>query len=112
MAKSTFYYGYPYKQLNKHYSYHGLNLKCSKPPDPEPFHDFPAPLDAYAVKTLDAINISNNSATLVGLLWVAAGAEPAIMVGFEYKPEGEDYYLIVYEMGSFMSTQFELEMNY
>ena len=113
MTKVGFYMGNPYSQLLKHYQYHGINRACPKPPDPAPF--FENPIDEgpdYAVKTLEAINISKDSATLTGLLFVSAGSDPVIMIGFEYRPKGEDWYKITYEIGSFMSCEYEQEMSY
>jgi hypothetical protein len=41
MTKTGFYYGDPYKQLNKNFTYHGINSKCVKPPKPEPYYSKP-----------------------------------------------------------------------
>jgi hypothetical protein len=110
--KTCFYYGDPYKQVNKNFTYHGINSKCVKPPKPKSFDDYDVPISSYEIETVEAKNINNNSATLVGLLWVAAGAEPAILRGFEYRPKGADYYLISYELGEFMSCEYEQEISF
>jgi hypothetical protein len=112
MTKTCFYYGDPYKQVNKNFRYHGINSKCVKPPKPEPIEYIDIPEVLYAVETVTAKNITNTSATLEGLMWVHAGSPPAILKGFEYWPDGADYYLIVYEIGSFLSQSYELQIVY
>jgi hypothetical protein len=96
----------------KNFKYHGRNTQCNKPPDPDGFDYLDTPELNYANETVGVKNITKDSATLMGLLFVAAGAEPAILRGFEYRPKGEDYYLITYEIGEFMSCEYEQEMEY
>jgi hypothetical protein len=111
MTKAGFYLGDPYAPLNKHYPYHGINRKCPKPPDPDPFYEVPvADESGWFVYTVDCTNIKTNLYLLDGSHAVD-GSAVFIMRGFEYRPVGADWYLIVYEVGTFTTDIFSLNIT-
>lgn len=112
MAKTGLFFGDPWQPIPKNFRYHGVNTACNKPPDPTGFDYLDTPELNYAIETVGVENIQKDSATLIGLLFVALGAEPVKLRGFEYRPKGESWYKITYEIGSFMSCEYEQEMEY
>lgn len=108
MTKAGFYMGNPYSQLNKHYPYHGINRKCPKPPDPDPFFEIPVASEpGWFVFTLGYNSLTQESVILEGELQVT-GEALFVMRAFEYGPVDDDWYLIVYEMGTFGDCLYQL----
>ena len=111
MTKAGFYLGDPYAPLNKHYPYHGINRKCPKPPDPDPFYDIPVASEpGWFAFTIGYHGKTKSSIIFDGELQVTGDAS-FIMRGFEYGPVDGDWYLIVYEIGNFTDCFYSLEAS-
>lgn len=106
--KTGVIFGYPGKNVNKSYMYHGVPDACNFQPDITPAHNHKHEVDEWFVFTLAPENITNNGATFKGRIQSLFGTFTYTWRGFEYGPVDSEEYLIVFEFGEFSDGVFSL----
>lgn len=105
-------FGYANDPIEKAYNYHGINQNCNIQNNNHSNDKYEHPIEGTFVFTIAAYDSTHTTVLLEGEIILFPGTPNCTWRGFEYWPQGSEYYNMVFEFGDFGSGLFQLLVTY